>query len=323
MANVAPFLASQPVAPDAPLFIVLNVGSGRNDSASVRTSITEELTRAGRVFSVREVTDPTKLASIAQAAVADAQKSGGVVVAAGGDGTINTVVQATLGSGCPLGVLPLGTFNFFSRTHGIPAEIAGACAILLGERAYEVQVGLMNDRVFLVNASLGLYASLLQDREQVKHQLGRRRWVAAVAAISTILRPHRKLRLAIESSEGKRNIVTPSLFVGNNRLQLERVGVEESEVIEHRRLVAVVLRSNGFLAMFGLLMRAVLGRLGGDDRVLSFDFSSMTVRSRFGKARLKVATDGEVNYMRAPLVFRVAPQPLLLLRPEGTVEDPG
>jgi len=299
------------------------VGSGRTDSASVQSSINEELTRAGRVFSLREVTDPKNLANIAQAAVADARKSGGVVVAAGGDGTINTVVQATLGSGCPLGVLPLGTFNLFSRTHGIPADIPQACKILLGERAYEVQVGLLSDRVFLVNASVGLYASLLQDREQVKNQLGRRRWVAIVAAISTILRPHRKLRLAIESSEGKRNIVTPSLFVGNNRLQLERVGVEESAVIEHRRLVAVVLRSSGFWAMLRLLMRGLFGRLGGDERVSSFDFSSMTVRPRFGTPRLKVATDGEVSYLRAPLVFKVAPHPLLLLRPEGPVEDPG
>lgn len=323
MADIAPFLASQPVAPDAPFFIVLNVGSGRNDSAAVTTSIHEELTRAGRVFSLREVTDPKKLGSAAEAAVADAQKNGGVVVAAGGDGTINTVAQATLGSGCPFGVLPLGTFNLFSRTHGIPAEIPQACQILLGERAYEVQVGLMNDHVFLVNASVGLYASLLQDREHVKNQLGRRRWVAIVSALSTILRPHRKLRLAIESAEGKRNIVTPSLFVGNNRLQLERVGVEESAVIEHRRLVAVVLRSSGFLAMLGLLIRGLIGRLGGDARITSFVFSSMTVRPRFGNARLKVATDGEVKHMRAPLVFRVAPQPLLLLRPDGPVEDPG
>lgn len=323
MADIAPFLASQSVARDAPLFIVINVGSGRNDSDSVRTIIHEELTRAGRVFSLREVTDPTKLASIARAAVADARKSGGVVVAAGGDGTINTVAQATLGSGCPFGVLPLGTFNLFSRTHGIPGDIPQACEILLGERAYEVQVGLMNDQVFLVNASVGLYASLLQDREQVKNQLGRHRWVAVLAAISTILRPHRKLRLAIESSEGNRNIVTPSLFVGNNRLQLERVGVEESAVIEHRRLVAVVLRSSGFFGMLGLLLRGLIGRLGGDERVSSFDFSSMTVRPRFGKARLQVATDGEVKHMSAPLVFRVSPQPLLLLRPEGPVEDPG
>lgn len=325
----APRLPTHVVAADAPLFIVLNVGSGKHDSDAVRATIEETLTRLGRVFELRPIEDPRQLPEIAKAVVAEARERGGVVVAAGGDGTINTVAQATLGSGCALGLLPLGTFNYFSRTHGIPSEIEKACEILATARAMEVQVGLMNDRIFLVNASAGLYPSLLQDREKAKNQLGRSRMVAAFAAINTLLRPHRALRLEIESSEGQRSLVTPSIFVGNNRLQLERVGVSESVVIEQGRLVAIILRSSGFLAMLGLLARAILGRLGEDERISSFAFASMTVRPRFsirgrlGRRHFKVATDGEVSYMKAPLAFRVAPEPLLLLRPEGPVEDPG
>ncbi len=67
-----------------------------------------------------------------------------------------------------MGVLPQGTFNYFVRTHGIPTNAADAAQALLYSVPAPVQVGLINDRVFLVNASLGLYPELLQDREVYK-----------------------------------------------------------------------------------------------------------------------------------------------------------
>lgn len=316
-------LPSRPVAPDAPLFVILNVGSGKSDVAAARATIEASITSAGRALTLHEVTDAKQLPVIARSVVAEARERGGVVVAAGGDGTINTVAQATLGSGCCFGVLPLGTFNYFSRTHGIPSELSEACAILLGGRAFEVQVGLVNDRVFLVNSSIGLYPQLLEDREVAKNQLGRSRWVAIGAALKTLLTVHLRLRLEIESPAGKRHLVTPTLFVGNNRLQLERVGIPEGAELDHHRLAAVTVRPVGVFGMLRLVLRAMFGRLGEAEEVTSFEFERMTVRSRIGQRRFKVATDGEVELLPSPLTFRVAPHPLWLLRPAERREDPG
>ena len=311
------------VSADAPLFIVINAGSGKHEDEDVRTVIETTLTHAGRAYSVHEVSDPAALGDVAREAVARARSQQGIVVAAGGDGTINTVAEATLGSGCPFGVVPLGTFNYFSRAHGIPSDVRTACQMLLGGRAFEVQVGLVNDRVFLVNGSIGLYPELLEEREQAKQQLGRSRWVAFGAALGTLLRPHRILYIEVQTKESREVIVTPVLFVGNNRLQLTRVGIPESDRVERHRLVAVVLRPVGVLGMLALLVRALLGRLGEEERVRSFAFERMTVRSRFGKRKFKVATDGEVDFLASPLTFRIAPHPLLLLRPADAGDDPG
>ena len=79
------------------------------------------------------------------------------MVAACGDGTINTVAQAALGSGCAFGVLPQGAFNYFSRTHGIPSDTAAALKVLLAGHCQPAQLGSVGDRAFLVNAILGLY----------------------------------------------------------------------------------------------------------------------------------------------------------------------
>jgi diacylglycerol kinase family enzyme len=152
------------VKPDAPLFIVMNAGSGKHDLDDVRVTIETTLTSAGRSISLHEASDPTELESVVRGVVAQAKSHGGIVVAAGGDGTINAVAEATLGSGCPFGVIPLGTFNYFSRAHGIPSDTQAASQMLLASRAFEVQVGLVNDRVFLVNGSIGLYPELLEER---------------------------------------------------------------------------------------------------------------------------------------------------------------
>lgn len=315
--------AGTAVLPDAPIFIVLNTGSGEHAGEDLRLVIQTTLTNAGRAFTLHEVDDPSSLKAVADEVVALARTQGGIVVAAGGDGTINAVAEATLGSGCPFGVLPLGTFNYFSRAHGIPSDAQAACQILLTPRAFSVQVGLVNDRVFLVNGSIGLYPELLEEREEATQRLGRSRWVAIGAALASLFRPHQKLRVDLESREGRQSVVTPMLFVGNNHLQLERVGISARDLAERHRLVAVILKPVSALGMLVLVVRALFGRLGEAAEVAHFGLERMTVRSRFGRRRFKVATDGEVAWLSAPLTFRVAPHPLLLLRPRDAGDDPG
>jgi diacylglycerol kinase family enzyme len=179
-----------------------------------------------------------------------------------------------------------------------------------------VQAGQVNGRLFLVNASLGLYPQLLEDREVWKQQLGRSRFVAFLSGIATLLQSRKQLHLQIESAGQAVALRTPTLFVGNNRLQLARVGIAEqqADAVEQGQLAGIVVRPIGTLALFGLLMRGLLGQLGDADNIDSFSFRRLTVTPR-GVKRVKVATDGEIAWMRTPLVFEVAAQPLLLLVP--------
>ena len=300
------------------LFIVFNLGSGSGDGASARAAIQQACDTAGRGFELMDVDDPGKLPALAREAVQRAQKAQGVVVAAGGDGTLNAVAQAVLGSGCAYGVLPQGTFNYFSRTHGIPADTAEALQVLLHASARPVQVGLVNGRVFLVNASLGLYPKLLEDREAWKQQLGRSRLVAFGAGLLTLLRGYRSLRLRIEVQGTVRKVRTPTLFVGNNALQMEQLGFPLAKDIDDGALAAIMLRPVSRLAMLALLLRGAFGKLGEAGQVISIPCVRMNVHSAraFGARRVKVATDGEIVWLPMPLEFEVAPEPLWLIRPD-------
>ena len=302
---------------NAALFVVFNPGSGAEDAAEVCDVIEAGCAAAGRELHLMHVGNPQNLHTIAAEAVSRAQARGGIVAAAGGDGTINAVAQAVLGSGCAFGVLPQGTFNYFSRTHNIPFDTSQALQVLLHEQPRDVQVGLVNDRVFLVNASLGLYPKLLEERENWKHHLGRNRVVAFIAAFVTLMGGYRSLRLRIGTRGEQRKMRTPTVFVGNNALQMEQLGFSLAQDVDHGELAAIVLKPVRRLAMLGLLLRGALGQLGASERLLALPIRRLEVNAAwpFRARRIKVATDGEITWLQLPLTFCVSPQPLHLIRP--------
>lgn len=297
-----------------PLFVVINAGSGRGDAEQGLELLARVFDEAGRRHEFLPITPDTSIADLAREAVRRAREQDGIAVAAGGDGTINAVAQAVHRSGCRFGVLPRGTFNYFAREHGIPQDTEAAARALLRAEPTPVQVGMVNERLFLVNASLGLYRKLLEDREAAKSQLGRSRVVAMAAGLMTLLRERRQLRLTLEVGGQVRQLRTPSLFVGNNRLQFDRLGLPEGADLERGCLGAILVRAIGTWSMLGLALRGALGRLNEADNVVSFPVRRLTVHPH-GHRHIKVAADGEVQRMRAPLEFRVADEPLMLMLP--------
>jgi diacylglycerol kinase family enzyme len=312
------------IDPAAPLIFVVNAAAGTQQADAQRGLIEAALKEAGRigewVFS-----QPGSLAMASRQAAFKAAAMHTAVVAVGGDGTVNTVAQAVHAKGCVMGVIPHGTFNYFARTHGITVDKVQAIRTVLGSTVKPVQVATVNKQVFLVNASLGLYPTLLEDREAYKARFGRSRLVALGAACATLLRAHRQLRLHIELGAAVHDVRTTTVFVGNSRLQLAQVGVQTGMQLgastsphDNGRVAAVMLRPMGTLAMAGLMLRGAMGTLGDADSVESFEFEHMVVRPRsvFGRRKVKVAFDGEVRWMRWPIEFEVSPKPLYLLKPD-------
>ena len=308
--------------PDAPFFIVLNAGSGSTDTDKAFDAISSVLKAAGRQHEILRVENPQRLRDLATEAVTKAQQGDGVVVAAGGDGTLNAVAQIALESDCKFGVIPQGTFNYFGRTHGISSDAAEAARGLLSARVQPVQVGLVNGDVFLVNASLGLYPQSLEDREEQKQRHGRHRLVAAWAGLVTIFRDYQPMLIKLEHEGRTQELRTLTLFVGNNRLQLEQLGIDEAHVVEDGKLAAIVLAPVSTPTLLGLVARGAMGKLGEARGVKHFSFTTITVKpSSRAVGRIKIATDGETKWMRAPIEFTVAPKPLLLLKPIDAVPE--
>jgi diacylglycerol kinase family enzyme len=308
-------MTTHSITHETPFYIVLNTRSGSGKARECQEQMREILTAAGRPHEFLLIEDITEVTEQAAKAVELAVKNDGAVVVGGGDGTINAVAHAVLKTHRPFGVIPQGTFNYLSRTYSIPMDVGEATQALLNARLRPIQVGALNERIFLVNASLGLHPHLLQERENYTKQYGRHRSVAIWAGLATLMKGYRQLTLDIEHDEGRETLRTPSLFVGNNPLQLDRIGLPEAQDVQNHRLAAVIVKPVGSAQLVWLAVRGALGQLGEDANVRNFSFRSLCVkdvRSQAGR-RVKVSTDGELVWMRTPLNFSIAPEPLMLM----------
>jgi YegS/Rv2252/BmrU family lipid kinase len=90
-----------------------------------------------------------------------------LVIAAGGDGTIHAVASGLIGRESTLGIIPLGTMNNLAHSLGIPLQVEAACAIIAKGETRAIDVGKINEQVFIEVAGIGLEAALFPAAEEI------------------------------------------------------------------------------------------------------------------------------------------------------------
>src|SRR6266851_2236389 len=156
--------------------VIINTHSGLSDKDEARRLLTEIFAAGGVDSEVSLARSGAEVARLAKQAVRDKWT---VIVAGGGDGTVNTVASQVIGTDKILGVLPLGKYNHFARNLKIPVEVELAAQGIVSGRTIKVDVGKVNSRNFLNNSSLGLYPTIVSEREK-KQRLGAGKWPAFV-----------------------------------------------------------------------------------------------------------------------------------------------
>jgi YegS/Rv2252/BmrU family lipid kinase len=236
------------------------------------------------------------------------------VVAAGGDGTINAVATRVADDGeSTLGVLPMGTLNHFAKDLGIPLDLAGAVQVIADGHRNTVDIGEVNDRVFLNNASIGLYATIVVDREQQQRHLGRSKWWALAQATWAAIREPDTFETVVfvDGEELRRR--TPFIFVGNNDYVVQGPGMGQRACLDDGALSIYVLRPKTALGLVWLALRALVGRVSDQHDLDAISTTEMTVEAH--AARIEVARDGEVDTFDTPLRFKVRPRALKVFAP--------
>lgn len=296
--------------------IILNASSGADDKERVREALSETLKERGREAVIQLARSGAELMEMAHRAVSEDCRP---VIAGGGDGTINAVASVLVGTNRPLGVLPLGTLNHFAKDLHIPLDLAGAIEVCLGEHAASVDVGEVNGRIFLNNSSLGLYPSIVRQREKQQERLGRGKWPAFLWATLAVLRryPFLDVRLSTDKKELRRR--TPFVFIGNNEYEMEGLSLGERSCLDAGQLSLHVAQRTGRLGLLRFAVRALFGGLRQEK-----DFDALCTREVWvetKRSRLRVATDGEVTVMHTPLHYRVRPGALRVLVPQRRDEE--
>jgi YegS/Rv2252/BmrU family lipid kinase len=235
-------------------------------------------------------------------------------VAAGGDGTVNCVVQAVAHTEATMAVLPLGTFNHFARDLNIPLDWRAALEIALTGEQRSIDVARVNERFFVNNISLGLYPEMVARREERGRDYPR--WKARLYAFSATLRKYPHVPLTVESEHHHEVLRTQMLMVSNNTYDLSRVGIEAPRTtLEEGRLSVYWLPHMPRITLMKFLAHYLAGRVRTTPGFRSFRTQRMKVHSSLLSLRLGI--DGELFTMQTPLVITIAPQSLVVKVPRS------
>ncbi|MGI8545481.1 MAG: diacylglycerol/lipid kinase family protein, partial [Aridibacter sp.] len=236
-----------------------------------------------------------------------------IIVAGGGDGTINAVVSKIIGSEKTLGVLPLGTLNHFSKDLKIPQGLPEAVRVIAEKNTKKIDVGEVNGRIFVNNSNIGFYSNMVKDREDQQESFGRGKWSAAFWALLKILQKHPFLSVKLINKSGKRTVRTPFVFIGNNKYEMDFFNNGSRKRLDSGKLGVYFLHKSGRKGLLALFLRTLFGRLRQAKDFEEIGVEEITIKTH--KDQILVALDGEVETLKTPLCYKIHPLALNVIVP--------
>lgn len=297
--------------------VIVNSHSGPGHESGVEERLASAFSAAGGDAHISMAADGGEVARLAQAA---ANGDADIVVAAGGDGTINAVAAAIIDKDKALGVLPFGTMNHFAKDLLIPLKLEDAVETIVNGAETRIDIGSVNDHVFINNSSLGLYPSIVREREK-QQKLGWGKWPAFVWAAFGVLRryPFLDIQIGVDGSELRSR--TPFIFVGNNEYEMETLHIGQRACLDKGELSLYITNRTGRLGLFRLAWHALFGGLRQEKDFLALCTKEIRIETRH--KRLRVALDGEVTVMAPPLRYRTLPGALRVMTPRANASKEG
>jgi diacylglycerol kinase family enzyme len=175
----------------------------------------------------------------------------------------------------------------------------------------------VNNRIFLNNSSLGLYPTIVRERQK-RERLGFRKWPAFFWATIQALRRYPFLEVQLRVNGELLDRLTPFVFVGNNEYAMDLFNIGLRDRLDRGTLSIYITHRTSRLKLISLALRAVFGRLRDDKDFLAL--SSNEVKIQTARKRLRVAFDGEVDVVKSPLYYRVRPGALRVIVPNSEAD---
>lgn len=234
-----------------------------------------------------------------------------LVVAGGGDGSLNTIAGRLVGTEVAMGVLPVGTRNHFAKALGLPLGWPEAVDLIVRARPRGVDVGEVNGRLFLNNASVGLYPRFVHERGDCPHGGVRGLWLRTAAMMRAIAaQPVLDARLSLEGEAV--TLRTRAVVVSNAPYALGGWKLAHRAGLEAGVLAFYAVPGEGRIALGRALWAARRGEAAPAIWVRQAPAGTLEV-----PGLTTLALDGECLPMSGPLAFRCRPGALRVLLSEG------
>jgi diacylglycerol kinase (ATP) len=253
---------------------------------------------------------PTQFAGHATQIAREAAHEGyDYAIAAGGDGTVNEVMNGLLYTHTALGTLPIGTVNIWAREMGLPMDIVGAAKQLLEARVRSVDVGMAGDRAFLLMAGVGFDAAVTQSVDAgEKKRFGAIAYVKQAFQIAWKFQGVRTL-LRIDGKRVRGRILM--LVIGNSQLYGGVVKFTAHAIVDDGLLDICVIKGRSMLTAPLRLFSVFTRNYNRDPKVAYFKASRVEIQ---GKKRLPIQVDGDF-IGKTPMRFEIRPGALRVMVP--------
>lgn len=234
-----------------------------------------------------------------------------VVIAAGGDGTINEIIQELAGSETALGVLPVGTVNVWARETNIPLDDVGARKVLVDGKLRRVDLGKVNDRYFLLMAGIGFDAEVAHaiEKKPIK-RLGVVGYLLLGTWLSLGYESFRTY-LTVNGRLIKKDAL--QIIIGNTQLYGGTIKYTWQAQCDDGQLDVCVVRKRNMLGRFIIFIDFLLRREQRHQWVTYAKSDVIEVRTRQPVA---IQVDGDPSGF-TPAKFTVAPQALKVIVPHN------
>ncbi|MBV9862616.1 MAG: YegS/Rv2252/BmrU family lipid kinase [Alphaproteobacteria bacterium] len=287
------------------MLIIFNPAAGRRGRAQARLRrVRRRLERLGCAVVVRS-TSPA--AGDAERLAREAEPSVDLIVAAGGDGTVNEVATGLHGSERPLAILPTGTTNVVAREIGMPRAAAAIAAVIAAGEPRAVWPGRLPGRLFLAMAGSGFDAQIVAAVDsRLKRRIGK---LAFIWAILMRLARYRGCELTVSVDGVPHRAV--SAIVAKSRYYAGNFVIAPEARLDAPVLHVVLFQHGRRLAALRYLLALPLGRLPRLHGVRVLPARSVLLAAA---QPVLLHTDGEIaGYLPVPI--EIAEQPLQLVWP--------
>lgn len=217
-------------------------------------------------------------------AIKEAKKSKNkydIIIAAGGDGTINEVINGIIGGKASLAIIPLGTANVLAKQFDIPDNIEQACKLILSKKPKKVDIGIANNRYFLLCCGIGFDAKVIHDINiKLKQKTGKLLfYLNMIKNLFTYNLP--KLRIIIDNkvTNGYTAVVLNSKYYGGKYILSEKTKINDG------LLEILVIGKNSPLPIIQVIFSAfIFGKVLDFDDINIYQGKNIKIQSLNKKA---------------------------------------
>jgi diacylglycerol kinase family enzyme len=294
------------------LTLILNRDAGTlrgQDAEAVAKEIADIFRSSGHSVVPQVVTGDDAITAIRRAAKApDAD----ALVVGGGDGTISAAAAAAAESGAVLGVLPLGTMNFFARSLAIPAAIKDAAMALATGDVRAVDIASINGRRFVHTISLGIHPTMVEEREKLSYGSRYGKMFGSVRAWFRVIQSPQRFRVVIMTDDTTLELRTPGLVVSNN--PLGEGHLPYADRLDTGVLGLYVTPARTWQELLRVTAAAAIGALAASPLVEHHQSATVEISSRHRRS-MPVTVDGELLRLDMPMKVAIEPGGLKVLTP--------